>query len=267
MALAASNNKVALITGAAQGIGQAIAIEFACAGMHVVINDIQGAESDGIVETLEKVKKLGREAMFFQADVSDREAVQAMFGRAVERFGHIDAVISNAMWSKRETVVEADWEDFRRVIEVNQFGLFHVCQAAARQMVRQFETGRAGGSITVIGSVHAHLVFANNAAYAMSKAAAEHFARVLAKEMLPYQIRVNTVHPGWTDTPGERCYLDEAALQEAAKALPFKRLATPEEIAKTVAFLASDAAGYITGASVGVDGGVRIAPESVCEQS
>ncbi len=256
-----SGNQVALVTGAAQGIGQAIALELARVGMDVVVNDIQDAD-----ETLGKVRQLGREALYVRADVSDREAVRAMFSNAVEEFGHIDAVVSNAMWSKRETVTEADWDDFRRVVEINQFGLFHVCQAAAQQMVRQCEAGRTGGTITVIGSVHAHLVFANNAAYAMSKAAAAHFARVLAKEMLPYQIRVNTVHPGWTDTPGERRYLDEAALQEAAKALPFKRLATAEEIAKTVAFLVGDAAGYITGASLGVDGGVLIAPESVCEQ-
>lgn len=259
--------KTALITGAAQGIGRAVALELAEQRWDIVINDLQPATSEAAREVLASVRARDRQALYVQADVSDREAVQQMFASAVERFGSIDTVVSNAAWMQREKVVDAEWEGFRRTLEVNQFGLFHVCQAAARQMVAQVEAGRrSNSSIVVIGSVHAKVVFENNAAYAMSKAAANQFARVLAKELVPYQIRVNTINPGWTDTPGERRFLNEAALQKAAAALPLGRLAKAEEIAQSVAFLASDAASYITGSELGVDGGVVIAPESVCEQ-
>lgn len=256
-----SSPSVALVTGAGQGIGRAIALAFARDGIDVVVNDREVAGAQVAAE----IEAVGRRALFVQADVTDRTAMQEMFAQAVAHWGHVDHVVSNAAWMQRERVADASWEGFRRTIEVNQFGLFHVCQAAALTLINGQKAGRPPGSITVIGSVHAKFVFANNAAYAMSKAAANHFARVLAKELAPYHIRVNTVNPGWTDTPGERRFMEEDALQAAAAHLPLGRLADPEEIAEAVLYLATRAR-YVTGSEWGVDGGIVIAPETVCEQ-
>ncbi len=252
--------RVALVTGAGQGIGQAIARAFARAGADVVVNDLS---EDALSETMAAVNAFGQEAMACVADVSDREAVRAMITSAVDRFGRLDVVVSNAGWNERQLVVEADWETVKRVIEVHQFGLFHVCQAAVQQMVTQ---DREGASIIIIGSVHADIAFSHNAAYAMSKAAAAQFGKVLAKEMAEHRIRVNVIQPGWTDTPGERRYSEEAALQAAGKNLPLGRLADASEIAAAALFLASDQASYMTGSVVDVDGGFKISVESLATQ-
>ncbi len=258
-----SSSRVALVTGAAQGIGQAIAIGLARTGYHVVINDLTLSSLD---DTRTAIEAEGQEALSCVADVSDREAVENMYARALTRFGAIDLVVSNVATNCRETVSEADWKQFRRVLEVNQMGLFHICQCAARQMQKQCQEGREPGNIVIISSVHARVPFAGNAAYGMSKAAAIHFTRVLAKELFHHRIRVNAVNPGWTDTPGERRYFTEEQLRTGGEALPLKRLASPDEIARAVLFLAGPEASYITGSVLDVDGGVHIAPEHVAPQ-
>lgn len=251
-------NKVALITGAGQGIGRAIAEAFAREGADIVANDlprVSVGESDGLDETVAAVEALGQRALAARAEVSDHAAVQAMFDAAAARFGHVDILVSNAAYNCRQPVLDADPQEFRRVIAVNQLGLFNVCQAAARQMVRQSQNGRPGANIVIISSVHARVALPNNAAYAMSKAAANQFCLVLANELCQHRIRVNAINPGWTDTPGERKYFTDEQLEEGGSKLPWGRLGRPDEIADAAVFLGGEAASYITGAILDVDGG------------
>jgi glucose 1-dehydrogenase len=144
------------------------------------------------------------------------------------------------------------------VIEVAQFGVFHTCQLAVQQMVKQIEAERPGGKVLVTGSILGEYPFPTSAAYNMAKAAVNHFARTLAAELLPYRINVNVINPGWIDTPGERRYTSDAEIAAAAKTLPWGRLGTPTDIGKAAAFLLSDDADYITGTSLRVDGGYMV---------
>ncbi len=140
-------------------------------------------------------------------------------------------------------------------IEVSQFGVFHTCQFAARQMIKQEQQGRSAGKIVIISSIHAELPVPTSAPYNMAKAAINHFGETLAAELTPYHINVNIINPGWIDTPGERRLATEEEIQAGAKRLPWKRLGTSEDIGKAVAYLTSDDADYVTGATLRVDGG------------
>jgi glucose 1-dehydrogenase len=253
--------KIALVTGSAQGIGRGIALCLAREGADVVINDRANAEAaEGAVNA---IKAMGREALFWQADVSDRAAVSAMFAGVVERFGRVDVVVSNAAASVREPVIEAKWENVLGTLETTQFGVFHVCQMAARQMVKQEPNAGCRGKIVIISSVQSEVAAEGAAAYNMAKAAINHFAETLAVEVVDHRINVNIINPGWIDTPGEREFYSEEELQENGKLLPWGRLGTPEDIGKAVAFLASDDADYITGSILRVDGGYVVARSTV----
>ena len=246
--------KVVLVTGAAQGLGRGIALCFAQAGANLIINDYANlAEAEDLAA---EVRALGGQALVIQADVSDREAVVGMMARGMAHFGRLDVAVANAAQSVREPVLQAKWQDVQRTIEVTQFGVFHLCQLAAQQMVKQERAGDSRGKIVIIGSVRAQLSVPGSAAYNMAKAAINHFGRTLATELAAQRINVNVVNPGWCDTPGERKYFSEAELHEAGKkAIPWGRLGQPEEIGQAVCFLASQEADYITGAALTVDGG------------
>ncbi len=245
-------NKVALVTGAARGIGRGIALRLAQEGADVVVNDFMNMED--ATEVAGIIQEMGQRALVWKADVSNREAVMRMFSAATEHFGHIDIVVANAAFSVREPILEAHWDQFLRTIEVTQFGVVHTCQTAARIMVRQGN----GGKIVIIGSLLQEIPMPTSAAYNMSKAAVNHFARTLAAELTPYHINVNVINPGWINTPGERKFYTEEQIQEAGKAIPWGRIGTPEDIAAAAAFLASDEADYITGSSLTVDGGYKL---------
>jgi glucose 1-dehydrogenase len=178
-----------------------------------------------------------------------------MFAEAVAHLGRIDIAVANAGMSIREPVLTAKWENVLRVIEVAQFGVFHTCPLAAQQMARQEKIGRSRGKIIVISSIYAELAAPTSAAYNMAKAAVNHLVSTMAAELAEYHINVNTINPGWIDTPGERRYATEAEIEQGAKQLPWKRLGMPEDIGQAVVFLASDAADYITGTMLRVDGG------------
>lgn len=249
-------DKVALITGAARGIGRGIALCMAEEGADVALNDLP-PETPGCVDvrsTAAEVEALGRRALALYGDVADRNAVERMVAAAVEHFGRIDIVVANAALSIRELVVEAQWEHVLRTVEVTQFGVFHTCQAAARHMV-----ARGGpGKIIIIGSILSHIPLPTSAAYNMAKAAVNQFAPTLAAELAPYRINVNVINPGHIDTPGERKFATEEELQRAAHHIPWRRLGTPRDIGRAAVFLASDDADYITGSAICVDGGYRV---------
>ncbi|HUT19209.1 MAG TPA: glucose 1-dehydrogenase [Anaerolineae bacterium] len=245
--------KVALVTGASRGIGRGIALQLAADGADVVVN--YRTHPEEAQETADAVAELGRRALAWQADVADRDAVRKMFDAAIAHFGHLDIAVANAAFSIREPVIEAQWEHVLRTIQVSQFGVFHTCQMAAQQMVKQHQQGRRGGKIAIISSVMEEICFPESAAYQMAKGAINCLGRTMASELARYQINVNVVNPGWIDTPGERQFYTEQELQERGKYIPWGRLGAPEDIARTVAFLVSDAADYVTGATLRVDGG------------
>ena len=253
--------KTALVTGAAQGIGRGIALRLAEEGANVVVNDRANLEAAEAV--VQEAASFGQEAIFWQADVSDRQAVAAMYAGVVERFGGVDIVVSNAALNIREAVIEAKWEHVLSTLEVTQFGVFHICQMAAQQMVKQQPSPSSRGKIVIISSVQAEVAAEESAAYNMAKAAINHFARTLAVELVDQRINVNVVLPGWIDTPGEREFYTEDELQESGRQLPWGRLGTPDDIAKAVAFLVSDDADYITGTELRVDGGYVVARSTV----
>lgn len=253
--------KTVLVTGAAQGIGSGIALCLAKEGANVVINDRVSAEA--AEDVLSAVEAEGREALFWQADVSDPVAVSAMFDGVVDRFGRIDVVVSNAAASVREPIIEAKWENVLSTLEVTQFGVFHVCQNAAQRMVKQEPDKLSRAKIVIISSVQAEVAAEGAAAYNMAKAAINHFAETLAVELMDFRINVNVIAPGWIDTPGERAFYTEEELKENGRLLPWGRLGTVDDIGNAVAFLASDDADYITGTILRVDGGYVVARSTV----
>jgi glucose 1-dehydrogenase len=246
--------KVALVTGAARGIGRGIALCLAEEGADIVANDLPAADGPGARGTAHEAEALGGKALAYDADISDRHQVAALFAAGADRFGRIDIAVANAAFSIREPVVEARWEHVLRTLEVTQFGVFHTCQAAARQMVRQGE----GGKIVIVASVLAEIPFPSSSAYNMAKAAVVHLGRTLAAELAPHRINVNVVSPGYIDTPGERKFATEEQLQRSGRNIPWGRLGTPRDIGRAVAYLASDDADYVTGSVLAVDGGYRL---------
>jgi glucose 1-dehydrogenase len=245
--------KVALITGASRGIGRGIALCLAREGADIVVN--YHAHRQEANQVAEAVATMGRQALVCRANVAEREQVERMFELTLSRFGRIDIAVANAAFSIREPVIEAEWENILSVIRVAQFGVFHTCQLAAQQMVKQWHRGYQGGKIIIISSVMEEICQPGSAAYSMSKGAISRLGLTMAGELAQYHVNVNVIRPGWTDTPGERRYATEEEIQQKGKLIPWGRMGTPEDIGKAAAFLASDEADYITGATLRVDGG------------
>ncbi|MCH2210740.1 MAG: SDR family oxidoreductase [Fuerstiella sp.] len=244
--------KNAVVTGSSKGIGRAVALELARGGANVTVNCRSSADEANIVA--EEIRAIGRRAIVSKTDVSDQSGVEAMVAETVDEFGSLDLYVSNAAYSDRENMVDADMEGFEQTINVTMWGAFYGVRAAAQQMIKQGH----GGAITVISSPHAILAIPTSMAYNMSKAAIDHMARTAAIELVTHGIRVNTFHPGWIDTPGERKFFTDEQIAEASEKLPMGRLGTSEEMAKGIAFTLSETAAYMTGSVMTMDGGVGL---------
>ncbi|ODA32054.1 SDR family NAD(P)-dependent oxidoreductase [Planctopirus hydrillae] len=244
--------KNALVTGSSRGIGRGCAIELARAGANVAINYF--SNRDEAESLAREIEALGRKAVIFQGDVSQQEVIERMIDETAQTLGSLDLFVSNAVYSDREPMLKANLDGFRRTIDVCMWGAFYGVRAAALKMVAQGQ----GGAMAVISSPHAVIAIPTAMAYNMAKAAIDHMARTAAIELAPHRIRINIIHPGWIDTPGERKFFTEEQLAEGAKKLPFGRLGQPEEIGKAVAFALSDDAAYMTGSTLLIDGGVSL---------
>jgi len=244
-------DRVALVTGAGRGIGRAAALALAQAGARVAVNDI---DPQSAAETAAAVRQTGARSLAVPGDVSVHETVEGLVDAAVQEFGHLDIAVANAYYSAREPFYDADLATFRRTIDVTMWGAFYTLRAATRQMLRQGQ----GGSIVVIGSPHAVLAVPLAMAYNMAKAAVDHMVRTAAIELAGQRIRVNVIHPGWIDTPGEREHATPEEIQGAARKLPWQRLGRPEEIARGVVILCDPASDYITGSTLSIDGGITL---------
>lgn len=246
------NGRTALVTGAARGIGRGCALELARAGADVAINDREPtAEAQSVIAEIEA---LGRRAVLVAGDAFERTSCESVVARAVQALGGIDILVSNPAFSRRGDFLDFDPEMFNKVLQGTLVGGFHVSQLVARQMV---ERGR-GGKIVFISSVHARIPYARSVAYNAGKSGLNHMAMTIAAELVQHRINVNVIEPGWIDTPGEHAAFGDAAIQEGAATLPWKRLGTPSDIGRAAVFLCSDDADYITGTALLVDGGFAL---------
>jgi len=245
------SGKVAIVTGAATGIGRAIATRFAQEGAAVVI-DYVGA-SDAAMQAQSAITASGGRCVAVAADVADSAQVQALIQTAVKIFGKLDIVVNNAGIEKKFPFVDYPLEELQKILAVNLIGPFLVSQAAARQMILQGQ----GGRLINISSVHEDLPMPTNAAYCASKGGLRMLTRTIAVELAKDKITVNNIGPGAVFTPIDA---DIEAMPELEKALmaeiPLNRWAKPEEIAGLAVYLASDEAAYITGSTYFIDGGM-----------
>jgi glucose 1-dehydrogenase len=253
--------KVALVTGSSQGIGQAIVLRLAQEGAKVVIN--YRSHPEGAEETLAKVQEAGgncytalcphSKGYTLQADLGNVEEVQQLIANSIQHFGKLDILVNNAGIEKRAPFWEATEADYDAVMNVNLKGVFFATQAFVQHLI---ETKRPGKIIN-ISSVHEELPFPNFTAYCTSKGGVKMLTRNLAVELGPLGITINNVAPGAIETPINTNLLnDPEKLGALLQNIPLGRLGQPQDVASLVAYLASDSAGYITGSTFFVDGGL-----------
>ena len=240
--------KVVLVTGGSRGIGRAIALEMGKRGATVIVN-FRSSEAEASA-VLEEIKAAGGDGMVYQADVADADAVDAMIKSITKEYGKLDVLVNNAGVTRDNVIMMLKPEDFDVVVNTNLRSAWLCSKAASRQMMRK-RTGRIINITSVVG-------IAGNGGqtnYAASKAGLIGLTKSLAKEVAGRNITVNAVAPGFigTDMTAE---LDDAIKETAISHIPLGRMGDPEDVAKAVAFLASDDAGYITGQVLVVDGGM-----------
>jgi 3-oxoacyl-[acyl-carrier protein] reductase len=241
--------KVAIITGAAQGIGLATALKFAQEGARVVVCDVRQAAVDQAVAACQAT---GAETLGIVVDVTQREMVDGMIKQVKDRFGRIDVLVNNAGITQDARLQKMTLEQFDRVIDVNLRGVFHCAQAVADTMVAQ-------GSGVILNASSVVGIYGNfgQTNYAASKFGVIGFTKTWSRELGPKGIRVNAVAPGFIATP-ILSTIPEKVMQEMVDRVPLKRLGLPEDIANVYAFLASDEAAYVNGAVIEVSGGMTV---------
>ncbi len=247
-------DKVALITGAGGGIGRGIALKFGSLGARVAAADIK---EEGAGETVLLLEKAGAQGLALGADITDPSQVQAMVQTTLRRFGQLDILVNNAGWDVMEPFMKNHPDFWEKIIAINLKGPIFCTRAVLDSMV-----ARKYGKIVNISSDAGRVGSSGEAVYSACKGGMIAFTKTIAREMARHQINVNCVCPGPTDTPllaeltrGETGHkIIEAMIQ----AVPFRRLAKPEDIAGAVTFLASDEAGFITGQTLSVSGGLTM---------
>ncbi|CNG12825.1 3-oxoacyl-ACP reductase [Mycobacterium tuberculosis] len=241
--------KTAIVTGAGRGIGRAIAAKLAAEGAVLVATDVDEAAAK------QTAADLGGDAIGIRADVTSRASVAAMVEDATARFGRIDVLVNNAGWDVAGPFVDSDPADWDRIMAINLYGVLHTCHAVLPLMAAQ-----KGGAVVNIGSDAGRVGSAGEAVYSAAKGGVIAFTKTLAREQARNRVRVNCVSPGPTDTAlFASMGGDDPRLREAlVRAIPFRRLAEPADIAAVVAFLASDEAGFVTGQTVSVSGGLTM---------
>lgn len=242
-------NKVALVTGAARGIGKAIATRLSAEGARVAISDI---DLPGAENTVAEFKKSGREALAVKADVAKKAEVEAMVKSVIQEFGKIDILVNNAGMSVFGASVDLEESRWRQGLDVMLTGVFFCSQAAGKEMIKQ-----KSGKIINIASVNGIVAFPERACYCSAKAGVMALTKVLGCEWARYNINVNAVAPGYVETDLVKNLAVQGTLdvKDLAGRTPAGRLGKVEEIANAVAFLASDESLYIQGQTIVVDGG------------
>lgn len=245
------DGKVAIVTGGNTGIGAAVVLALAEKGAKVVIDYVANQEAEEELER--KIAGLGDAAVGVQADVSKVEDLQRIIDTAVSNFGRLDVMVNNAGIETRTSTLDTTEEQFEKVIAINLKSAFFGTQLAAKQMIAQ----GTGGRIINMTSVHEDWPMPGNTPYCLSKGGMRMLTRTAGVELAPHNVLVVGVGPGAVDTPiNAQTVADPAALAKLDSAIPLGRLAQPEEMASVVAFLASDAASYITATTIFADGGI-----------
>ena len=245
--------KVALVAGAGGGIGGAGAEGLAREGAAVLCTDIDAAAADA---TAGRIRAAGGRAAAQGLDVRDRAAVDQAVAAAVREFGRLDILLECAGISHRRNFLDLDAETWDRIIAVNLTGMFHLGQAAAKQMVRQANGGKSGGSIINVTSQLAEVARPERAAYVASKGGGRSLTHAMAVDLAAHGIRVNAIAPGPTLTGLTRAsYTDPEARRATEALIPLGRLGQPDDLVGAVLFLASDESRWVTGSTVTVDGG------------
>jgi glucose 1-dehydrogenase len=243
--------KVAIVTGAATGIGHAIALRFAREGARVVIDYVGADERANAV--IREIGRAGGEALAIRADVSDEHDVEELVNGAVERFGALDILVNNAGIEQKYPFLETPTDYWHKVLAVNLTGPFFCARSAGKRMAAQ---GR-GGRIINISSVHEDLPMPTNAPYCATKGGLRMLMRTIAVELAPHKITVNDIAPGAIDTPMDAPLKQHPEeMHDLLSEIPLGRMGQPDEVAELCAYVASDAAAYITGTTLFIDGGL-----------
>jgi glucose 1-dehydrogenase len=253
----------ALVTGASSGIGEGIARALGAAGAAVVVN--YAGNADGATRVADGIRAGGAEALAIRADVAREANVEAMFAEMLAAWGRIDILVNNSGVQRDAALTEMTLEQWTTVLGVNLTGMFLCTRAAARAMIAQGPApalSRATGKILCISSVHEVIPWAGHVNYAASKGGVKLFMQSVAQELAPHRIRVNSIAPGAIQTPINRAAWETPhALQSLLRLIPYGRIGVPEDIGQAAVWLASDAADYVHGQTIFVDGGMTLYPE------
>lgn len=255
--------QAALVTGGSSGIGAGIARALAAAGAAVAVNYRSGADAAAAI--VGEIEAAGGRAVAVGGDVSDEAAVDAMVARTVAAFGRLDVLVANSGLQRDAAFAQMSLADWRAVLDVNLTGQFLACRTAVRRFLEQParpELSRARGKILCISSVHEVIPWAGRVNYAASKGGVMLLMKSLAQEVAPQGIRVNSIAPGAIRTPINRAAWETPeALEKLLRLIPYGRIGEPEDVAQAAVWLLSDAADYVTGTTVFVDGGMTLYPE------
>ncbi len=247
--------KVAVVTGASQGIGRALALGLAQAGADLVLAKYPSGRQEEINELRAEIEALGRRALIVQTDVGDVAQVRAMFDKAVETFGKVDILVNNAGWTGNTMAIDVTEDEYDRTMDSSLKSVFFCCQAAARVMIP-----RGGGRIINIGSNFALIAFKSRSVYAAAKAGVHHLTRALSLEWASQGVHVNVVAPCITETATRKVILEKPGYKEwvTTEKIPAGRWNQPEDLVGAVLFLSSHLADMVVGHVLMVDGGWTI---------